>query len=48
MPMGYLAALVAKMPAWIAMMLTTTELKLDDKAASGSSEPRPQNHAKLS
>jgi uncharacterized damage-inducible protein DinB len=36
MPMGYLAALVAQMPAWIAMMLTTTELNLDDKAASGN------------
>ena len=33
--MGYLAALVAQMPAWIAMMLTTTELNLDDKATSG-------------
>ena len=36
MPMGYLAALVAQMPAWIAMMLTTTELNLDDKASSGN------------
>jgi uncharacterized damage-inducible protein DinB len=36
MPMGYLAALVAQMPAWIAMMLTTKELNLDDKAASGN------------
>jgi uncharacterized damage-inducible protein DinB len=35
MPMGYLAALVAQMPVWIAMMLTTTELNLDDKATSG-------------
>ncbi len=35
MPMGYLAALVAQMPAWIAMMLTTTELNLDDKNSSG-------------
>ena len=35
MPMGYLAALVAQMPAWIAMMLTTTEFNLGDKAASG-------------
>ena len=36
MPMGYLAVLVAQMPAWIAMMLATTELNLDDKAASGN------------
>jgi uncharacterized damage-inducible protein DinB len=35
MPMGYLAALVAQMPAWIAMMLTTTELDFDDPAAKG-------------
>ncbi len=36
MPMGYLAALVAQMPAWIAMMLTTRELNLEDKASSGN------------
>lgn len=36
MPMGYLAALVAQMPAWIAMMLTTEELNLDDKTSSGN------------
>ena len=36
MPMGYLAALVAQMPAWIAMMLTTEELNLDDSASSGN------------
>jgi len=36
MPMGYLAALVAQMPAWIANMLTTAELNLDNKAASGN------------
>jgi uncharacterized damage-inducible protein DinB len=36
MPIGYLSALVAQMPAWIAMMLTTTELNLDDKAANGN------------
>ena len=35
MAMSYLAALVAQMPAWIAMMLTTTELNLDDKDARG-------------
>src|ERR1700722_1842631 len=36
MPMGYLATLVAEMPAWIAMMLTTEELNLDNKASSGN------------
>lgn len=33
MAMGYLAALVAQMPAWIAMMLTTTEFNLGDKSS---------------
>jgi uncharacterized damage-inducible protein DinB len=36
MPMGYLAALVAQMSAWIAMMLTTEGLDLDDKPTSGN------------
>jgi len=36
LPMGYLAALVAQMPAWIALMLTTTEFNLSDKASSGN------------
>jgi uncharacterized damage-inducible protein DinB len=36
MPMGYLAALVAQMPGWIALMLTTTEFNLSDKASSGN------------
>jgi len=36
MPMGYLAALVAQMPAWIAMMLSTRELNLGDKAATAN------------
>jgi uncharacterized damage-inducible protein DinB len=44
MPMGYLAVLVAQMPAWIAIMLTTTEFKLGDKASgkfqSNASESR--------
>jgi uncharacterized damage-inducible protein DinB len=40
MPMGYLAALVAQMPAWIAMMLTTSELNLGDKAGSGNFQPK--------
>jgi len=35
MELGYLAALVAQMPAWIAMMIATEELNLDDKASSG-------------
>src|SRR6202000_3063525 len=35
MEMGYLAALVAQMPAWIAMILSTDELNLDDKKSSG-------------
>jgi hypothetical protein len=36
MPMGYLAALVAQMPAWIAMMLSTEELNLGEKTATGN------------
>lgn len=40
MPMGYLAALVTQLPAWIAMMLTTTELNLDDKNSSGKFQAR--------
>ncbi len=35
MEMGYLAALVAQMPAWVAMMIATEELDLADKATSG-------------
>jgi hypothetical protein len=46
MPMGYLAALVAQMPAWIAMMLTTKELNLDDKAASGNFQAKPSESSK--
>src|SRR5947199_9488808 len=34
MELGYLAALVAQMPAWIAMMIATEELNLDDKSSS--------------
>jgi uncharacterized damage-inducible protein DinB len=34
MELGYLAALVAQMPAWIAVMITTEELNLGDKASS--------------
>jgi uncharacterized damage-inducible protein DinB len=46
MPMGYLAALVAQMPAWIAMMLTTTELNLDDKAGSGNFQAKASESSK--
>jgi uncharacterized damage-inducible protein DinB len=35
MEFGYLAALVAQMPAWIAMMIATDGLDLDDKESSG-------------
>jgi len=41
MAMGYLAALVAQMPAWIAMMLATAEFNLDDKASSGNFQAKP-------
>jgi uncharacterized damage-inducible protein DinB len=34
MEFGYLAALVAQMPAWIAMMIATDGLNLDDKESS--------------
>jgi uncharacterized damage-inducible protein DinB len=46
MPMGYLAALVAQMPAWIAMMLTTTELNLDDRASSGNFQAKASESTK--
>lgn len=36
MELGYLAALVAQMPAWIAMMIATEELNLDDKQSSSN------------
>jgi len=36
MEMGYLAALVAQMPAWIAMMIATDGLDLGDKQASSN------------
>jgi len=48
MPMGYLAALVAQMPAWIALMLTTTEFNLDNKAESGNFQVKgPESNAAL-
>ena len=39
MPLGYLAALVARMPAWIAMMIQQDEL---DMAPKGGSEYKPE------
>jgi uncharacterized damage-inducible protein DinB len=35
MPLGYLAALVASMPGWVALMIETDELNLDDPANAG-------------
>jgi uncharacterized damage-inducible protein DinB len=42
MEMGYLAALVASMPRWIAMMIETDELNLD-KPESQSLRAKPQD-----
>jgi len=39
MPMGYLAALVARMPSWVAMMVNQDEL---DMAPQGGSKFKPQ------
>ena len=33
MPLGYLAALVASMPGWVALMIETDELNLDDPSS---------------
>jgi uncharacterized damage-inducible protein DinB len=33
MPMGYLAALVASMPGWVALIIETDELNLDDPSS---------------
>ena len=35
MEMGYLAALVAQMPGWVAMMIATEELNMGDKSSTG-------------
>ncbi len=35
MNLGYLAALVAQMPGWIALMIATEEFDVGDKASSG-------------
>jgi uncharacterized damage-inducible protein DinB len=40
MEFGYLAALVAQMPAWIAMMIATDGLNLDDKESSSNFQAR--------
>jgi len=42
MELGYLAALVASMPAWISMMIQTDELNLD-KPESQRFRPSPQD-----
>jgi len=39
MPLGYLAALVARMPSWVAMMINQDEL---DMAPQGGSKFKPQ------
>ena len=39
MPLGYLASLVARMPAWVEMMINLDEL---DMAPQGSSQYKPQ------
>lgn len=40
MPLGHLAALVASMPGWVALIIETEELNLDDPA-SGSVRTKP-------
>jgi uncharacterized damage-inducible protein DinB len=40
MPLGYLTALVARMPAWIAMMIQQDEL---DMSSNGGSQFKPQS-----
>lgn len=43
MPLGYLAALVARMPSWIAMTINTDEFNLDPQASAKSAfSPSPQ------
>jgi len=42
MELGYLAALVASMPAWISLMIKTDELNLD-KPESHRFRPSPQD-----
>ena len=41
MPLGYLAALVARMPSWIAMMIQQDEM---DMAPKDGSEYKPQEY----
>ena len=42
MPMGYLAALVARMPSWIAMVINQDEFNLNPQAGSPYT-PKPQD-----
>jgi uncharacterized damage-inducible protein DinB len=41
MELGYLATLVAQMPAWIAMVIATEQMNLDDKKSSGQFQTKP-------
>jgi len=43
MELGYLAALVAQMPAWIALVLTTDELELTDPHSGKDFRPVAQD-----
>jgi uncharacterized damage-inducible protein DinB len=43
MELGYLAALVAQMPAWIALVLTTDEMELTDPHAGKDFRPVAQD-----
>jgi uncharacterized damage-inducible protein DinB len=41
MEMGYLATLVAQMPGWIAMVIASEQLDMDDKKSSGQFQTKP-------
>ena len=47
MAFGYLATLVATMPAWIAMMIDQDALDLAPKEGAGYKPPSPQNAVEL-
>lgn len=47
MPFGYLATLVATMPAWIAMMIGQDSLDLAPQDGAGYKPPSPRNAAEL-
>jgi uncharacterized damage-inducible protein DinB len=47
MPFGYLAALVATMPGWIALMIDRDELNLDDASSAGFRPTPAANKAEL-